>query len=91
MRKWMRERLQRRKKKTVEQAEQPAPPPLQPAYFEEATGTAAHPDEPPAKVPVRREVESVEVSDEGSLEAETVGEEHPVSAESPSAESSGRG
>jgi predicted kinase len=35
MRKWMRERLQRRKKKVAEPENQPAPPPLQPAYFEE--------------------------------------------------------
>jgi predicted kinase len=34
MRKWMRDRLQRRKKKTEEQVSQPAPPPLQPAYFD---------------------------------------------------------
>lgn len=34
MRKWMRERLQRRKKKTEEQESKPAPPPLQPAYFD---------------------------------------------------------
>ena len=34
MRKWMRDRLQRRKKKTEEPGSQPAPPPLQPAYFE---------------------------------------------------------
>ena len=34
MRKWMRERLQRRKKKAEEQVSQPAPPPLQPAYFD---------------------------------------------------------
>jgi predicted kinase len=34
MRKWMRERMQRRKKKTEEQGSQPAPPPLQPAYFD---------------------------------------------------------
>jgi predicted kinase len=34
MRKWMRERLQRRKKKSEEQVSQPAPPPLQPAYFD---------------------------------------------------------
>jgi len=33
MRKWMRERLQRRKKKTAEPETQPTPPPLQPAYF----------------------------------------------------------
>ena len=35
MRKWMRERLQgRKKKKASEPADQPAPPPLQPAYFD---------------------------------------------------------
>ena len=37
MRKWMRERLQRRKKNTdknTDKEKQPAPPPLQPAYFE---------------------------------------------------------
>ncbi len=34
MRKWMKDRLQRRKKKSPEQASQPAPPPLQPAYFD---------------------------------------------------------
>ncbi|MGA8213665.1 MAG: AAA family ATPase [Candidatus Sulfotelmatobacter sp.] len=34
MRKWMRERLQRRKKSSVEASDQPAPPPLQPAYFD---------------------------------------------------------
>jgi predicted kinase len=40
MRKWMRERLQRRKKKSPEQGSQAAPPPLQPAYFDS--------EEPPA-------------------------------------------
>jgi predicted kinase len=35
MRKWMRDRLQRRKKKATEKSDQPAPPPLQPAYFDE--------------------------------------------------------
>jgi predicted kinase len=34
MRKWMRDRLQRRKKKAEEQESQPTPPPLQPAYFD---------------------------------------------------------
>ena len=33
MRKWMRDRLQRRKKQSLEE-KQPAPPPLQPAYFD---------------------------------------------------------
>jgi predicted kinase len=34
MRKWMRDRLQRRKKAAPEKAPQPAQPPLQPAYFD---------------------------------------------------------
>ncbi len=34
MRKWMRERLQRRKKSPAGTSDQPAPPPLQPAYFD---------------------------------------------------------
>jgi predicted kinase len=36
MRKWMRDRLQRRKQKKSEKAAEPAPAPLQPAYFEPA-------------------------------------------------------
>jgi len=51
MRKWMRERLQRRKKKSPEQKEQPAPPPLQPAYFD------AEPEAQPAET-ASREAES---------------------------------
>jgi len=41
MRKWMRERLQRRKKTPAESSDQPTPPPLQPAYFdaEQSAGT----------------------------------------------------
>ncbi|MFZ0306654.1 MAG: AAA family ATPase [Candidatus Sulfotelmatobacter sp.] len=34
MRKWMRERLTRRKKTPAETSDQPSPPPLQPAYFD---------------------------------------------------------
>jgi predicted kinase len=34
MRKWMRDRLQRRKKKPAEKTSEAPPPPLQPAYFE---------------------------------------------------------
>jgi predicted kinase len=41
MRKWMRERIQRRKKKAEQQASEPAPPPLQPAYFDEAPSPVA--------------------------------------------------
>jgi predicted kinase len=38
MRKWMRDRLQRRKKATSDKASQPAQPPLQPAYFDAEQG-----------------------------------------------------
>jgi len=41
MRKWMRDRLQRRKKKTPEQGSEAAPPPLQPAYFDAEEPSAA--------------------------------------------------
>ena len=45
MRKWMRERLQRRKKKTPEAGSQPAPPPLQPAYFDAGEAPESSPSE----------------------------------------------
>jgi len=45
MRKWMRERLQRRKKNAAAQTDQPAAPPLQPAYFD-SDETAAPANEP---------------------------------------------
>jgi predicted kinase len=41
MRKWMRDRLQRRKKTPAGSSDQPAPPPLQPAYFEANEAPAA--------------------------------------------------
>ena len=44
MRKWMRERLQRRKKTPAEPSDQPAPPPLQPAYFDAEQPPSAAPD-----------------------------------------------
>src|ERR1700688_4909596 len=44
MRKWMRERLQRRKKTPAESSEQPIPPPLQPAYFDAEQSPAAPPE-----------------------------------------------
>ncbi|HVI06736.1 MAG TPA: AAA family ATPase [Candidatus Binatia bacterium] len=51
MRKWMRERLQRRKKKTSETPE-PAPPPLQPAYFEAGQPeSVSEPDSSEPEVP----------------------------------------
>ncbi len=44
MRKWMRDRLQRRKKKAPEPGSQPAPPPLQPAYFDANQDSAKAPE-----------------------------------------------
>jgi predicted kinase len=44
MRKWMRERLQRRKKTPAESSDQPTPPPLQPAYFDAEQSPGAPPD-----------------------------------------------
>jgi predicted kinase len=62
MRKWMRERLQRRKKKTEEQASQPAPPPLQPAYFDSDEATSSGPEassrEAVEESPAENEVEA---------------------------------
>ena len=45
MRKWMRERLTRRKKKTPETGAEPTPPPLQPAYFDAEPGGDSERDE----------------------------------------------
>jgi len=50
MRKWMRERLQRRKKNT-EQPKQDAPPPLQPAYFDASESAASETENSPAEAP----------------------------------------
>ena len=52
MRKWMRERLQRRKKTPAATPDQPAPPPLQPAYFDaEQSEGASHSEDVAADVP----------------------------------------
>jgi predicted kinase len=44
MRKWMKDRLQRRKKKVPEPGSQPAPPPLQPAYFDAEQAPSTMPE-----------------------------------------------
>jgi predicted kinase len=72
MRKWMRERLQRRKKKPAEPSDQPAPPPLQPAYFDagapaeqesEAPDTVESSAHPPDIASPRRGEGSAETSE----------------------------
>jgi predicted kinase len=57
MRKWMRDRLQRRKKKAPEQGSQPVPPPLQPAYFDadQAAAPVSESRRTEAEAPVARE------------------------------------
>jgi predicted kinase len=78
MRKWMRERLQRRKKKTEQKASEPAPPPLQPAYFDEAASATA---EPAAK---KTEPQKNEASELASQTSESRHFETPIREARPS-------
>jgi len=69
MRKWMRERLQRRKKKTGEQESQPAPPPLQPAYFDADKSTKPEPEMSqagPAESPAEPEFAAEPIAEEAT-------------------------
>jgi predicted kinase len=77
MRKWMRDRLQRRKKKSEEKESQPAPPPLQPAYFdtEEQSGAEPESSEAVESAAGERESKSQPVSEEPA----------PVESEQPKA------
>ena len=79
MRKWMRERLQRRKKKS-EPEDQPAPPPLQPAYFD-AEQEPARPQSSPAEIEIQAKSEpsyEAPAAQEDSAAAETP--ERPASS-----------
>ena len=83
MRKWMRDRVQRRKKKTPEQGSQPAPPPLQPAYFDAEQTLSPAPeashDEPQAPMAREPEVEA-QPAGEDSASAEGAEPARPKSA-----------
>jgi predicted kinase len=74
MRKWMRERLQRRKKKSEEQVTQPAPPPLQPAYFDAEEPSGTEPEsrsEPAERAAAEKEFEAPPIAEEsGPVESE---------------------
>jgi predicted kinase len=78
MRKWMRERLQRRKKKPAETTEQAAPPPLQPAYFDAEQSPEDTPEvenvasenPPPASEPASRESVARESAATGGMDSE---------------------
>ena len=85
MRKWMRDRIQRRKKKAEEQESQPAPPPLQPAYFDAENAERAEPE--------ASHNEPVEIAREPEVDAQA-SEEEPArsgSKQSKSLSSSGGG
>jgi predicted kinase len=90
MRKWMRERLQRRKKPPAEASDQSAPPPLQPAYFEAEqqpdSSSGAPAAEPEAAGPPSA-VEAAEDRQPNSNQPESVSDE--PSAKAPSRASGG--
>jgi len=82
----MRERIQRRKKKTGEGESQLAPPPLQPAYFDEGEGPQGNKSASEERGEAEPEVESV-----AEVESQASGEESPaaeVSSPQPRAGSS---
>jgi predicted kinase len=86
----MRERLQRRKKKSPEQESKPAPPPLQPAYFDasEAPESPANANEPEMADVPPVEVEAQPEAVEASSSAEASG---PTPRAASSGEARGRG
>ncbi|HEX3819271.1 MAG TPA: ATP-binding protein [Candidatus Sulfotelmatobacter sp.] len=95
MRKWMRERLQRRKKKDPEKPSQAAaPPPLQPAYFdaEEAGGSSPEPGSSNNEAPMaEREYEAPAAAEDSASEdsgAQKIGSPSP--AKSGASRSGGR-
>jgi predicted kinase len=99
MRKWMKDRLQRRKKKVPEQGSQPAPPPLQPAYFdaEQTPSTTSHAessDLESSHVEPRHQEAEVPAASEPEFEAQPAREEagsaHPSSRQ-PATRGEGQG
>jgi predicted kinase len=93
MRKWMRERLQRRKQKPTEKTTQPAQAPLQPAYFEGQENPAAAEENPP-QVQSSSETEAAEPEVEtrgGQPEPETSQPDEPKSSSAGTGQQRGRG
>ena len=86
MRKWMKDRLQRRKKKAPEQGSEAAPPPLQPAYFdaEQVPSTAAAPSHvETVHREFGREDAEVPATSEADFDAPPVREESASATEQP--------
>jgi len=90
MRKWMRDRLQRRKKKAPEQGSKPAPPPLQPAYFDL---DQSDPNQAPSVEPESRHIEAEVSAAPEPDEAQPTREESaaaPEQSRQPAASSEGQ-
>ena len=83
MRKWMRDRLQRRKKTSAAATDQPAAPPLQPAYFDTEEPSAHDADVRP-KEDVSSGIESAHESPVPSAQLES--DEQPIEAHSPASQ-----
>jgi predicted kinase len=85
MRKWMRERIQRRKKKAPEQTDQPVPPPLQPAYFDAEQAPAPATEAARGlETPVSRPVTSEESLSRKATQGEAERSQDSQSARQPS-------
>lgn len=93
MRKWMRDRLQRRKKKSPEPETPPAPP-LQPAYFDQESPAEAEAAEPKEKTSTPHETAfetQPETEEPSSTEPVEESAPSPSAAESGAASARGRG
>lgn len=88
MRKWMRDRLQRRKKKSPEAGSEPAPPPLQPAYFDANEAAESSPSDVD---PVDVSEPEVEVQPEVAESPQVAEAAEPAQKRTTGAESRGRG
>jgi predicted kinase len=90
MRKWMKDRLQRRKKKAPEPGSQPAPPPLQPAYFDAEQAPSAAPESSHAAEVEPEQPAAEAAAPEAEFEAQPAAEESTGNA-APVRQSSGSG
>jgi len=90
MRKWMRDRLQRGKKKPAEPSDQPVPPPLQPAYFEAEQEPGPAPGSGHMESEISEPPPPLSVSP-GFQKARTHSEEEPSEAQPASSQPTSRG
>lgn len=89
MRKWMRERLQRRKKQS-EKTKEPPTPPLQPAYFDAAENPESN-EEQGGKVEPLNETNAAEEPAEATSDSSSSEQETPGTPQAPAGTSPQRG